>query len=147
MENNISTSPELKETTEMLKRSEQLTILLVDYVINHRRLNNSKIVFKYIFFFLVCLSFFGIISFGSYVVVIVVCKEHVSLYDLGVVISCFVSILSCLIILPNIIASHLFPVSGDATNIDLVKIITNLDIAPRDNFPEYEVESVDNAPL
>lgn len=74
-----------------------------------------------IFFITSMIVFFGIILSSFICFFIVVNKANSSLTDISVVGGAIASVISSIIILPKIIAEHLFPTNEDENMIDMVK--------------------------
>lgn len=92
-----------------------------DYPVNQRDYYYSALVrsiaednqksrwMKTCFFILVCAIFLLMCSAGIVVVFMIANKDNTSIADIGVVISAFGTTLGSIIVLPQIIAKHLFP--------------------------------------
>lgn len=103
------------------RRNRLYTVLLNHYILSYRINNRHKRRYKLLFFIIINLLF-AVIVLGSVVgIVMVAKKQSVALADLGVVLGAASGILSAIIVIPKIIAQHLFPKDEDANMIDMVK--------------------------
>lgn len=101
---------------EYTKRDMQYTRLLDIYIDLYTKQSKAKAVYKGIFFTVTMLCLIGLIGGSLYAVIHLVCKGNATLADVGAVLGCIAGAISALIILPQIIAKHLFP-EDDAQNI------------------------------
>ena len=120
--NNENSNVELLYAEYKVKRDEQYTRLLTQYVDNQKRLNRAQVWFKSTFFLVVCIAFLGVIIVGIWGIFKIAEKTKTELADVATVIAGFGSILSAIIVLPDKIATHLFPAGGDKeTLLEFVK--------------------------
>ncbi len=83
--------------------------------------SKSKKNYKF-WFFVVSLAAFGFIVLTAIVSIwIVTIRGNISLGDVGVVVSALTGMISAFIVIPKIIAEHLFPADEDANMIAMVK--------------------------
>lgn len=95
--------------------------LLSYYISSYRSKDFWKKWYKAIFFTVIMASFLCIIVFSLGSIWIISQKEDTKIADIGVMIGGFSSVLAALLIIPKIIAEHLFPSNEDAHMIDMVK--------------------------
>lgn len=110
---------------ESERRDVYYSALVKDIVKNNR----TGQTLKCIFFVIVCLIFAFICIFGLLIVFNISKKDTTSITDLGVAIAGFGSVLSSIVILPQIIAKHLFPEDSEAVRFEFIKENQKLDQA------------------
>ena len=82
---------------------------------------------KFIFFFVACGVFAGVVGFGAYGIFKIACKETISWQDIGVAFTGLGSIVSVVIVLPSKIADNLFPASTNKENTDFITMMQKYD--------------------
>ena len=125
------------------KRNGYYTQLLKQFTENHKRTHTARIIFKWIFFCIVCLSFIAVVVAGVYAIITISQKEIIGSFDVGVAVTGLGSILSAIIVLPKIIAKHLFPEDGDVKEFSFVKDMLGFDIKPEYFNEEENIADVD----
>lgn len=85
-------------SNELEKRDQQYTVLLQQYAVNQKRMHLARLIFKYIFFGIICLSFVFIVRAGLNILLLVAQKENTTFSDLGVALTGLGSILGSAII-------------------------------------------------
>ncbi|MDP4153551.1 MAG: hypothetical protein Q8865_08975 [Bacillota bacterium] len=120
------------EELELSDRSDLYTALLNAYVTDFDFRHKSNRYYKKRFFNIVmiifCISIFGAIA----VLMIIAFKGVGNSADITLVISSFATILSTLIIIPQIIAKYLFPLDEDDKVADMVKTMQQNDFKTRE---------------
>ena len=102
-------------------RNQAYTELLKVYIDDYVKKSKSKKNYK-CWFFIVALSAFTLIALTAIVSIwIVTIRGNISLGDVGVVISALAGMISAFIVIPKIIAEHLFPADEDANMIAMIK--------------------------
>jgi len=104
--------------------------LLVKKIIDN---NDATQIIKYIFFAVVCLVFLAVSIIGIVAILIISRKATISYADIGVAVSGFGGVLSSIIVLPKIIAKHLFPENSEKVRFDFISQNQKLDL----DKPEY----------
>jgi hypothetical protein len=74
-------------------RNKYYTQLLKQFTENHKRTHTARIVFKWIFFCIVCLSFIAIVTAGIYAIIATAQKETIESFDVGLAITGLGSVL------------------------------------------------------
>lgn len=120
------------------RREIYYSALVKDLVKNNRDLQ----VFKFLFFGIVCLAFLAVCAFGCWAIFVAANKPCASAYDLGIAVTGFASILSSIIVLPTIIAKHLFPSNSEKVRFELIRDIQKFD----QNFIDDDVYEMDSMP-
>ncbi|MBQ3182184.1 MAG: hypothetical protein IJB57_00810 [Clostridia bacterium] len=110
---------------ESERRDVYYSALVKDIVKNNR----TGQVLKCIFFIVVCLVFAFICVFGLLIIFNISKRENISYSDIGVAITGFGSVLSSIIVLPQIIAKHLFPENSEEVRFGFIKENQKLDQA------------------
>lgn len=124
------------------ERNEIYTKLLKEYFESYKSKTSWKKWYKLIFFVIVIAAFGVIIGFGLISINNVSIKQQsTSLADLGVVIGSFSGILSSLLIVPKIIAEHLFPNNEDTNMIEMIKNMQQNDSGIRNWLHPSEKEA------
>ncbi|MCI6653000.1 MAG: hypothetical protein MSH11_06235 [Ruminococcus sp.] len=131
---------------ESERRDIYYSALVKDIVKNNR----TSQVLKCIFFGIVCLVFAFICVFGLLIIFNISNKENISYSDIGVAITGFGSVLSSIIVLPQIIAKHLFPENSEQVRFGFIKENQKLDQAYleddiSDLYEDYEGDDIDVA--
>lgn len=103
------------------QRNHLYSELLEKYILSYESKAKCNRIYKMIFFIVSLVVFFGIIFSSFICLFIVVNKSNSSLADISVVGGAIASVISSIIILPKIIAEHLFPTNEDENMIDMVK--------------------------
>lgn len=111
--------------------------LIKDIVINNRTSQTLKIFF----FTIVCFVFVGVCGVGAYVLISIANKSDISLTDAGTALTGFGSIIGAIIVLPNIIAKHLFPGNSEEVRFNFLKSNHQFD---QNQFGEDENEELPN---
>ena len=94
-------------------RNQAYTELLKVYIDDYVKKSKSKKNYKF-WFFVVSLAAFGFIVLTAIVSIwIVTIRGNISLGDVGVVVSALTGMISAFIVIPKIIAEHLFPADKD----------------------------------
>ena len=103
------------------KRNQAYTNLLEDYVSHHKEKDQANSKYKCAFF-IITISLLAIIVVFSLVLICIVSSRDYSGYsDVAVVLGCVSGIVSSIIVLPKIIAQHLFPVDEDKHILGIVQ--------------------------
>ena len=106
--------------TETDKQNEQFTQIVAAYREYYQKKSSSNLTYKKIFFFAI-LAMLGIIVLAFTATGIVLTLRGAAWQDtLPILGGGLATLLTSLIILPQIIATHLFPVGEDQTLIDLI---------------------------
>lgn len=126
-----STVATQKSEVEYIKRDNLYTDLLGNYIDIYKTKEKHKKVFKIVFFVVVMLIFVGVIA-GC---VVSMCYISINgIYDMesvGIVIADIAGIISSVVIIPQIIAKHLFPTNEENFMLDMVKSMQNNDAGIR----------------
>lgn len=119
----VSATKQSKEDkTEYEKRDESYTLLLDDYIESSKSKTAWNKVYKCIFFSVTMLILVALVAFPIAVTIIIVVKEQSNLVvDIAALVGSIIGIISAIIVLPKIIAQHLFPTNEDEHMIELVK--------------------------
>lgn len=130
--NNAVASQNQEQDIEYDRRNKLYTELLNTYIKIYNGKEKAKSIYKAIFFTVTMFLFFGIISICLYSMYMLSKHGNGSLANIGVAISNVAGIVSTLIILPKIIAEHLFPVNEESNMIDMVRNMQDNDANIRD---------------
>lgn len=123
-----------KNDPEYVRRNELYSNLLEKYIEAYESKSKWKKWYKLAFFIAVLCCFMGIIGASLYAIIIVAQKESPGPYDIGAVIGSVAGIVSSLVVLPKIIAEHLFPTDEDKNMNDILKSMQANDSAIRNDF-------------
>ena len=102
-------------------RNEYYSDLLSEYIDVYNSKTSWNKWYKFFFFLITMLIFIAIITCSIIAVIIVASKDNSNNTDIAVVFSCLAGVVSSIIILPRIIAKHLFPTNEDENMIGMVK--------------------------
>ena len=119
---------------EYISRNRIYTQLLESYFHDSKSKSRAKRWYKLIFYITTLLCFVGIITISLYALLVVARKETATVADAGTVLGSIAGIVSSLIILPKIIAEHLFPKDDDSHMISMVKNMQQNDSQIRRGF-------------
>ncbi len=106
---------------EYVRRNQLYSELLAQYISEYHVKDTWKKWYRVIFFGVTMLSFIGIIVCSLVVLFLAAHKERPSAADLGAILGSVAGILSSILVLPKIIAEHLFPKDEDVNMISMVK--------------------------
>lgn len=102
--------------------------------------NRTSQRLKCCFFIIVCVVFILASVGGMAVIWIIARKNNISLSDLGIAFTGFGSILSAIVVLPQIIAKHLFPENSEKVRFDFIKENQKSD----QSYVEDDISGVEN---
>ena len=133
------------EMTQSNKRNEYYSLLVKKIIDN----NDATQIIKYIFFGIVCLVFIAVSIIGIISILIIAKKDTMTNSDIGVAITGFGSVLSSIIVLPKIIAKHLFPENSEKVRFDFISQNQKLDLGDPEyiddsDFYDYENDDTDS---
>lgn len=120
------------EDEEYDKRNELYTELLKSYIYVYNGKEKAKAIYKGIFFTVTMILFFGIIALCIGSMMAVAVRGDGSIADIVIAFSSIAGIISTLIILPKIIAEHLFPADEESKMISMVRSMQDNDANIRD---------------
>lgn len=120
-ENLMASISNQRQDPEYNERNHAYTELLRSYIKDYEQKAKHKKRFKSIFFWIIMIVFAGISGIAIVSTFMVLKHGNVTLEEVGVVISAFASAISAFIIIPKIIAEHLFPANEDENMIEMVK--------------------------
>jgi hypothetical protein len=103
--------------SEIERRDIYYSALVKDIVKNNR----VGQVLKCLFFAVVCIIFSVTCVVGLLIVFNISKKEMVSYSDIGIAIAGFGSVLSSIVVLPQIIAKHLFPKNSEEVRFEFIR--------------------------
>ncbi len=130
-------TPDIFLFFESQRRDLFYSALIKDIVKDNRTSQKLKISF----FIIVCLAFIGVCGVGAYVLISVVNKNEISLSDVGTAFAGFGSIIGAIIVLPQIIANHLFPGNSEEIRFGFLRRNHELD---QDESDQNEIEELFN---
>lgn len=125
---------------EYSNRNRLYTLLLETYIANYRRKEKIKGVYKCIFFIVTIILFIGIVVSGIIGIILLSMHGDGSLANVGIAIANIAGIISTLIVLPKIIAEHLFPTNEESNMLEMVKNMQNNDSEIRNVLFETDEE-------
>lgn len=122
---NAISSPEEQETYLESERRDILYSTLVEDIV---KINKQNQCFKTIFFWAI-LAVFGVLCVGGISVIYNISLKHdIDYTDLCVAIAGFGGVISAIIVLPKIIAKHLFPEDSERARFDFIRDNQNFDL-------------------
>lgn len=129
---NLATVSQYREQDEEYNSRNRLyTELLGKYIAIYEKKERAKTVYKGIFFAVTILLFFGIEACCLIGIVYLSIRGNSNWENVGLIIGNAAGIVSTLIILPKIIAEHLFPTNEENNMIDMVKNMQDNDASIR----------------
>ncbi len=84
---------------------------------------------------------------GITAIVIIAKKTNITIADIGVALAGFGSVLSSIVVLPKIIAKHLFPESSEKVRFDFVSQNQKLDLGDPEYIDDGDSEYIDDDDL
>lgn len=139
-------SAELEYSNNCLERDKQYVKLLEDYVMNQRRIDWVQLLFKILFFAVVCAVFILVTVWGGLTILNISERETISWQDFGAALTGLGSIFSVIMVLPTKIAEHLFPAGGNQESMDFIKSMQAYDLSRNDTQDNEEDELVVQVP-
>lgn len=119
---NTAVASQAKEQDEEYNnRNELYTQLLGIYIDNYRKKEKTKGIYKLIFYIVTMLLFSGIVICGLLGIMRLSLYGDGSWANVGIAIANVAGIVSTLMILPKIIAEHLFPINEESNMLEMVK--------------------------
>ncbi len=138
---NSAAAAQAKEQDEQYENRNKLyTQLLGIYIDNYKHKEKTKGIYKLIFYIVTLLLFVGIIGCGLYGIIILSVKGDGNLANVGIAIVNIAGIISSLIIIPKIIAEHLFPTNEESNMLEMVKNMQNNDTSIRNILHDNKKE-------
>jgi hypothetical protein len=129
---NFNTS--LADSNAVKSRNRVFTDFIEKFVIDYERRAKQQRVFRCWFFCIVVVVFIILNVLSSCSVYIIAQKANVSISDVVAAVSAFGTILSSLIVLPKIIAEHLFPKAEQDKSIELFSKVLEEDQKVREFY-------------
>lgn len=121
---------------EYVRRNQLYSELLAQYIGEYHVKDTWKKWYRVIFFGVTMVSFIGIIVCSLIVLFLAARKAQPSAADLGAILGSVAGILSAILVLPKIIAEHLFPKDEDSNMISMVKNMQLNDSAIRQDWSQ-----------
>lgn len=125
--------------TEVDRRDIYYSALVKDIVKNNRTSQTLKVVF----FFVVCCIFVYTCVKGMLVISNISNKKDISYSDIAVALTGFGSVLSSIIVLPKIVAKHLFPKNSEKVRFNFIRDNQKFDQPLNDGINSGKAEKID----
>ena len=125
---------------ESERRDIYYSALVKDIVKNNR--TSQKL--KCCFFAIVCLVFAAICIIGMIIILNISHKDNILYSDIGIAVTGFGSVLSSIIVLPKIIAKHLFPENSEEVRFKFIKDNQEFDQPIFDYTDIYDSNNVES---
>ncbi|MBD5536858.1 MAG: hypothetical protein HDQ99_14640 [Lachnospiraceae bacterium] len=119
--NSIAAAQRKEQEEEYNKRNKLYTELLREYILRYNKKEAEKAIYKGIFFSVIMFMFVAIVICGSVGLLLLSMYGDGTMANVGIAIANIAGIISSLIILPKIIAEHLFPVDEESNMIGMVR--------------------------
>lgn len=119
--NNAVVTQTREQDEEYDKRNRLYTNLLDSYISIYAKKEQAKSKYKAAFFIVIILLFVGIVVCGLIGLMFLSIEGDGNLANVGIAIANIAGIISSLVVLPKIIAEHLFPVDEESNMIGMVK--------------------------
>ncbi len=119
--NNAAASQSKELDEEYNKRNGLYTELLKNYITRYNAKERMKAVYKGIFFGVIMVLFVAIVSCGLAGLILLSQHGNGGMENIGIAIADIAGIVSSLVVLPRIIAEHLFPVDEESNMIGMVR--------------------------
>jgi len=127
---------------ESERRDIYYSALVKDIIENNR----TSQCLKCIFFSIVCFIFVLTCVLGIMIIYTISQKETISYSDIGIALTGFGTVLSSIIVLPQIIAKHLFPEDSESVRFEFIKANQELEQSSYDDNGDDVIEE-DNLDL
>lgn len=130
------------ESVEFCLESEKRDIYYSEIVKDIVKNNRTSQRLKCCFFGVVCLVFAIICIVGMVIVFNISRKENISYADIGVAVTGFGGVLSSIIVLPQIIAKHLFPENSEEVRFNFINKVQDYDqrVIDEDAYDYYGID-------
>lgn len=119
--NNAAAAQSREQDEEYNNRNRLYTQLLETYIDNYKHKEKTKGIYKCVFFIVTVLLFISIVGGGVAGIVLLCIFGDGSLANTGVALVDVAGIISTIIVLPKIIAEHLFPTNEESNMLEMVK--------------------------
>lgn len=144
--NHAIASQKREQDEEYNKRNNLYTELLENYIQIYKKKEKNKSIYKFLFFFTTMLLFSGIIIVCGYNMYNISVHGDPGGASVGIALSNVIGIVSTLIVLPKIIAEHLFPTNEENNMIGMVKNMQENDANIRDTlYKAHEENDFENS--
>lgn len=138
---NITVDSQIRrQDVEYDSRNRLYTQLLETYIANYKQKEKTKGIYKCIFFIVTTLLFVGIVVCGIVGIVLLSVYGDGSLANVGIAIANIAGIISTLIVLPKIIAEHLFPTNEESNMLEMVRNMQDNDTNIRNMLYDDKIE-------
>lgn len=121
-----------EENQEYNKRNLLYSTLLEKYISIYERKEKAKAGYKCVFFWITIVLFVAIVGSCLYSIIMLQTSTNSDLTNIGVALTNVAGIISTIIILPRIIADHLFPTNEESNMLEMVKNMQDNDANIRD---------------
>ena len=136
-DNLIASANSENDDTEYKVRNVLYSNILYEFIEEHKSKSKSKRCYKFVFFVVTMVIFLALVAAPIIIMFIVVTKEGEPNSDLigGVasIIGSAIGIVTAVIVLPKIIAEHLFPTNEETYLIELIKNMQSNDLMNRES--------------
>lgn len=109
------------------QREYQYLLALREYNDHRRKSNKMRRVHQWVFFWVITAVLLTVIG-GAGTIVFIVVKRGIDVEGLGVIATAVAAMIGAIIVLPKIIAENLFPLGGNNTESELLKVISDYDL-------------------
>lgn len=109
------------------QRDYQYLRVLTEYNTHQHKSNQMRRIQQWIFFGVITAILILVVVVSGIIVFHIVGRD-INLESLGVVVSVITAMIGSIIVLPKIIATHLFPPQGNKIEVELVKVISDYDL-------------------
>lgn len=121
-----------EENEEYNKRNLLYSSLLEKYITIYEKKEKAKAWYKLFFFMITIILFIAIVGACLYSIIMMQTSTNSDITNIGVAITNIAGIISTIIILPRIIADHLFPTNEESNMLEMVKNMQSNDANIRD---------------
>lgn len=140
---NLTVGSQIREQDEEYDNRNRLyTHLLEMYIVNYQRKEKAKRVYKIIFFTVTVFLFVGIVGFGVIGTFRLSVAGDGNFANVGIAITNIAGIVATLIVLPKIIAEHLFPANEESNMLEMVKDMQDNDAKIRNFLYEKREDKI-----
>ena len=128
-EKNVEADDFLKSSDKeaVNKHNDYYSSFLKEYVCNYKQKNKNQKIMKWAFFILIMILMIAIVTIPLICLFVLVNKNNFNTYNLTAILSALAGAITSFIILPKIIAKHLFPSKEDDKTDTIFKSMIDYD--------------------
>lgn len=107
--------------------------ILESFEENYHKVNAQRTFQKKVFFWLVCVIFTIVVFVSLYFIWHTIKFNKFTTETLATLLTAFATIITSIIVLPNVIAKHLFPENGEDIGVEIIRAIQEYELRTNQN--------------